>query len=51
MIEMEGSVIDATSEIIHFSNSKKVACPELSKEFGIDNFDSPFPDISMVDPY
>ena len=51
MIEMEGSVIDPTSEIIHFGNSQKVTCPQLSKEFGIDDIDSPLPDISMMGPY
>ncbi|KGJ92816.1 cupin domain-containing protein [Colwellia psychrerythraea] len=51
MIEMEGKVIDPKSEIIHLVNPQKVACPQLSKEFGIDDFDSPLPNISMMDQY
>jgi len=36
------------SEIIHLGSSQKVVCPQLSKEFGIDDFDLSLPDISTL---
>lgn len=51
MLDIEGKVIDPTSEIIHLGSYQKVACPQLSVEFGIDDFDSSLPDISTLAPY
>ena len=48
MIELEGTVIDPSSEKISFGNSQEVACPQLSAEFGIDDFDSPLPDLNTA---
>ena len=48
MIELAGKVIDPTSNNINVGNSQGIACTQLSAEFGIDDFDTPLPDIGKV---
>jgi hypothetical protein len=50
MIEMEGKVIDPKLEVINLGSSQAVSCPQLSAEFGIDDFDLPLPDLSTAVP-
>ena len=48
MIKLEGKVIEPSSDIVNIDNTQKVACPQLSAEFGIDDFDTPLPNINTV---
>jgi len=43
MIEMEGKLIDPTTQVMKVNNIQKLACPQLSAEYGIDDFDAPLP--------
>jgi mannose-6-phosphate isomerase-like protein (cupin superfamily) len=51
MIRLDGKVIESASAIISSDNQQEVACPQLSAEFGIDDFDTPLPNLNIVTPY
>lgn len=48
MIKLEGEVIKSSSVIIGANNQQEVACPQLSADFGIDDFDTPLPPLKIV---
>lgn len=47
MIKLDGKIVDPSSEMINSGNPQEVACPQLSAEFGIDDFDTPLPSFNM----
>jgi len=44
MIEMEGKLIEPSTPMMKVHNVQKFACPQLSAEYGIDDFDAPLPE-------
>ncbi|MFT5717031.1 MAG: mannose-6-phosphate isomerase-like protein (cupin superfamily) [Oleiphilaceae bacterium] len=48
MIKLDGKVIESPSKIIFSDNQQEVACPQLSAEFGIDDFDTPLPHLNIA---
>jgi len=50
MIKLDGKIVDPSSEMISSTNPQEVACPQISAEFGIDDFDTPLPTFNMETP-
>ncbi|WP_162558822.1 cupin domain-containing protein [Sphingorhabdus sp. EL138] len=43
MIEMDGTSVEADVEVVENSDDEPLACPDLSKQFGIEDLDDPLP--------
>jgi quercetin dioxygenase-like cupin family protein len=50
MIKLDGEIIDPTTTIINSNNSQDAACSQLSAKFGIDDFDTPLPNLNPDTP-
>lgn len=48
MIKLDGKVIESASEVIRSDNPQQMACPQLSAEFGIDDFDTQLPNLNIT---
>ena len=48
MIKLDGKEVDLKSGIAEFNSVKGAACPQLSAEFGIEDLDTPLPNINSL---